>query len=114
MIDKLFFFFLLKHNYRLNKNILKLKKQTNDLFLQKQSIFVFLLKKIFFNSKRVIFSKKFTCSIVKKKKLLFIKSSMCYISGKFRSNIQKISLKRHVFKKILTHNIVPNIIKKYK
>ena len=105
---------MLKHNYRLNKNLLKLKKQTNDLFLQKKSIFIFLLKKIFFNSKRVIFSKKFTLSIIKKKKPFFLKSSSCYISGKFRSNIQKISLKRHVFKKILTHNIVPNIIKKYK
>lgn len=96
-----------KHNKRLKKDNFRVVSRYNKYKY-------FALRKIFLFNSKINFLKKFTmCSLYIKKKL-FQTISICRESGKFRSCMHKVSLKRHTFKKLLTHNFIPNIVKKNK
>lgn len=79
------------------------KNKTNNLF-----------KNFYKYTRKVNFFKKFTISIVNNKRIARFKPRICNLSCKHRYVIPKLNFKRHTFKSLLTHNEIPNIIKKNK
>lgn len=73
-----------------------------------------LIKKIFYYHSRICFFKRFVISSIRVRKFFRQVISVCNFSGKHRSSISNISLKRHEFKKLLTINNGPSFIKKFK
>lgn len=105
---------MFKYLFKKNKNLGKLKNYQVSFLLSNSFLKKNLFKNLFKKSAKISFTKKFTMSIIKKKKIMWHKLSICHISAKHRSNVPKLSLKRHTIKYLLTQNQIPNIIKKTK
>lgn len=92
----------------------KLKKNNFCVVSRYKKYKYFALRKLFLYSSKISFLKKFIMCSLYLKKNMFQTISICRVSGKSRSCLHRISLKRHTFKKIITQNFIPNMVKKNK
>lgn len=96
------------------KSFNKLKKTETKVFGRLSFNKKHLVKKIFLYNSKLNFLKKFSMYSLKIKKIFRQTISVCNVSGKHRSNISNVSIKRHELKSILCVNNGPAIIKKFK
>lgn len=89
------------------------KEKACYYYVLKNSKVNFIRKSFYYNSKLPFFTRLvnniFKLSSCSRKRL-----SVCSVSGKYRSQIHEMSLKRHTANKIMLLNMLPNIIKKTK
>lgn len=116
LIDNFFFNTNLFNYYKYpnSKKENRICKTRAFVYLRFKKINNIFFKKIFFYNDKIKFFKKFLLNCSRFKNSTKIMLSVCWYSGKHRSSINNISLKRHSFKKILTLNNAPFIIKKLK
>ena len=89
--------------------------RTKFKVLQKlKSHFFKKIRYFFLLNPKIQFKKKFIINCVNIKKCTFNITTVCNISGKCKSSIGKLSLKRHTFKELLNINNIPNFFKKSK
>lgn len=100
-------FLINKKNKSVKKNnFLTYKKYIKFLYSQK--------KKFFYKSKKLDFKKRFITNSYSNKKNKFTPLKVCNLSGKYRATINKIWLKKHMFKQYLTFNLISSFFKKSK
>lgn len=96
------------------KSFNKLKKTETKVFGRLSFNKKHVIRKIFLYNSKLCFLKKFSLYSIKVKKIFRQVISVCNVSGKHRSNLSNLSIKRHELKNILSVNNGTSFIKKFK